>query len=108
MVLEALDRIREAEEKVESMRQKTREELIAYEQKKSASLKKQQEDSQEKVTTFLHEFEMKRTDELQKEKEILLKDAKNQDQEFREKYQKNKETMIDHVIERVKEIYGSQ
>lgn len=107
MVLEALDRIREAEDKVNGMRQAVKKEIRLYELKKSDEFKKRQEESQIKVTALLHELETQKYEQLQKEKEILLSEAKEQNQEFRQKYEKNKESIIDHIIERVKKIYGS-
>ena len=108
MVLEALDRIREAEDKVEEMRHIAKEEIRSYEQIKSDDFKKKQEESQAKVTALLHEIEGQKKEELQKEKDSLLSEANEQNQNFKEKYEKNKESIIDHVIERVKKIYGSQ
>ncbi|WP_207695910.1 V/A-type H+/Na+-transporting ATPase subunit G/H [Enterococcus sp. DIV0212c] len=108
MVLEALDKIRDAENSVEKMRQEAKEEIGAYEQKQAANFKKKQEQSQEKVKRLLHELERQKSEQLQKEKNILLSEAQEQNQEFEEKYKKNKESIIDHVIERVKKIYGSQ
>ncbi|MBO0422247.1 hypothetical protein BCR22_03990 [Enterococcus plantarum] len=108
MVLEALDRIREAEDKVEKMRQVAKEELGKYEKKKSEEFQRRQEKSQAKVTALLHELETQQNEQLQKDKEILLSEAKEQNQNFRAKYEKNKEAIIDHVIERVKKVYGSQ
>ncbi|WP_086313393.1 V/A-type H+/Na+-transporting ATPase subunit G/H [Enterococcus sp. 7F3_DIV0205] len=108
MVLEALDKIRDAEDNVEKMRQNAKDELNVYEQKKADDFKKKQEESQEKVKMLLRELETQKNEQLQKEKDILLSEAKIQNQDFREKYEKNKESIIDHVIERVKKIYGSQ
>ncbi|MEI5992105.1 hypothetical protein [Enterococcus crotali] len=108
MVLEALDKIREAEINVETMRQTVKTELDLYEQKKAEEFKQKQMVSQEKITALLHELETQKNAELQKEKDILLSEAKEQNQDFREKYEKNQESIIDYVIERVKKIYGSQ
>ncbi|ALS00434.1 hypothetical protein ATZ33_03315 [Enterococcus silesiacus] len=108
MVLEALDRIREAEADVERMRQTVKTELSLYEQKKAEKFKQKQVASQEKITVLLQELETQKNAELQKEKDILLSEAKEQNQDFREKYEKNKASIIDYVIERVKKIYGSQ
>ncbi|MGX7245266.1 hypothetical protein ACWOC1_10455 [Enterococcus quebecensis] len=108
MVLEALDKIRDAEEQVDQMRQTLKEELAMYEQKKATDLKKKQEVSQEKVTAVLQELETQKNEQLQKEKVVLLSEAKEQNLSFQEKYEKNKESIIDHVIEGVKTIYGSQ
>lgn len=108
MVLEALDKIREAEINVEAMRQTVKTELDLYEQKKAEEFKQKQVASQEKITGLLHELETKKNAELQKEKDILLSEAKEQNQDFREKYEQNQQPIIDYVIERVKKIYGSQ
>lgn len=108
MVLQALDKIREAEDNVKIMRQDAKEEVDAYEQKKAGDFKKKQEKSQEKITVLLHALEIQKKEHLQKEKDILLSEVKEQNLDFREKYGKNKEAIIDYVIERVKKIYGSQ
>lgn len=108
MVLEALDRIREAEDQVKKMRQAVKEEINGYEQEKVEELKRKQEESQEKIKRLLHELEEQKNEQLQREKFILLNEAQEQNQNFREKYEKNKDSILDHVIERVKKIYGSQ
>ncbi|OJG68671.1 hypothetical protein RV09_GL000070 [Enterococcus moraviensis] len=108
MVLEALDKIREAEEAVEKKRQAIKKEIDSYEQEKNAVFQKRQQESQVKIAHLLHEIEEQKTEQLQKEKSLLISDAQKQNQDFREKYEKNKEVVIDHVIERVKNIYGSQ
>ncbi|MBO0447135.1 V/A-type H+/Na+-transporting ATPase subunit G/H [Enterococcus sp. AZ170] len=108
MVLEALDKIREAEKDVEVMRQLVKEELTVYEQEKTDALKQKKEESQKKVTCLLQELETQKEQQLQKEKDLLLSEAKEQNQDFEKKYEKNKDSIIDYVIERVKEIYGSQ
>ncbi|WP_430601806.1 V/A-type H+/Na+-transporting ATPase subunit G/H [Enterococcus sp. DIV0724b] len=108
MVLEALDRIREAEDQVKKMRQAVKEEINGYEQEKVEDLKRKQEESQEKIKRLLHELEEQKNEQLQREKVILLNEAQEQNQNFREKYKKNKDSILDHVIERVKKIYGSQ
>lgn len=108
MVLEALDKIREAEENVEKLRQSAKAEINSYEQKQAENFKQKQAASQAKVTALLETLDTQNSQQLEAEKEILLSEAKKQDQDFREKYEKNKEKIIDHVIERVKKIYGSQ
>ena len=108
MVLEALDKIREAEDQVEKMRQAAKEEIGVYEQKKAIEFKNRQKKSQEKAKSLLHELESKQNEQLQNEKAVLLLEAQKQNQDFREKYENNRESIIDHVIERVKKIYGSQ
>lgn len=108
MVLEALDKIGEAEDRVTKMRQELKENLVSYEQEKAEIFKREQEESQAKVAKILRELEAQKEQQLQKEKVELLSEAKEQNKEFEEKYKKNKESIIDHVIERVKEIYGSQ
>lgn len=108
MVLEALDKIREAEESVEIMRQALKHELTLYEQEKTETLKHKKEKSQKKIMSLLQELEAQNEHQLQKEKDLLLSEAQEQNQDFKEKYDKNKESIIDYVIERVKEIYGSQ
>jgi V/A-type H+-transporting ATPase subunit G/H len=108
MVLEALDSIRDAEEKVETMRQAVKKEIAAYEQQKSQQFKQMQAVSQENVATLLQELEAQHAEQLEKEKMLLLNDAKKQNQTFRNKYEQNKDAIVDHIIERVKKVYGSQ
>lgn len=108
MVLEALDKIREAEESIKKMRQTAEKEISTYEQNKAIEFKKKQEDSQDKVNGLLQKLETQKNEQLQREKDVLLSEAKEQDQEFKEKYEKNHESLIDYVIERVKKIYGGQ
>lgn len=108
LVLEALNKIREAEENVEKMRQTAKAEVSAYEQKKAEEFKQKKAESQEKITDLLQTVETQKNEQLQKQKDILLSDAAEQTQEFKEKYEKNKDSIIDYVIERVKKIYGSQ
>ncbi|WYJ85261.1 V/A-type H+/Na+-transporting ATPase subunit G/H [Enterococcus sp. 12C11_DIV0727] len=108
LVLEALDKIREAEAHVEKMRQATKAEISTYEQTQAEKFKQKQVESQEKVTELLQTIESQQNEQLEKQKTILLSEAKKQTQEFKEKYGKNKDSIIDYVIERVKKIYGSQ
>ncbi|WP_245558655.1 hypothetical protein [Enterococcus caccae] len=108
LVLKALDKIQEAEKCVEKMRQAAKVEMNKYEQQKAEAFKRKQADSQEKVTTLLQTLESQKNEQLQKQKDLLLSDAKEQNQIFKEKYEKNKNSIIDLVIERVKTIYGSQ
>ncbi|MFD2305957.1 hypothetical protein [Enterococcus termitis] len=108
MVLEALDSIRDAEEKVEAMRQAVKKEITAYDQQKSQQFKQIQAASQENVATLLQELEAQHAEQLEKEKMLLLNDAKKQNQDFKNKYEQNKDAIVDHIIERVKQVYGSQ
>ncbi|GGC83813.1 hypothetical protein [Enterococcus wangshanyuanii] len=108
MVLEALERIQDAEKKVEEMRQTAQKEIMTYEQKKAQQFKQLQGESQEKVSKILQNQEMQLTEQLEQERILLLSEAKEQNQEFRNKYEQNKEAIVDHIIERVKKVYGSQ
>lgn len=108
MVLEALDKIRKAEASIKKMRQIAEKEISTYEQNKAIEFKKKQEDSQDKVNVSLQKLEKQKNEQLQREKDVLISEAKEQDQEFKEKYEKNHDSLIDYVIERVKKIYGGQ
>ena len=44
---------------------------------------------------------------LQLEKERLLDETKRTEQALHERYETNKEQVIDSIIERVKDVYGS-
>ncbi|MFD1899910.1 hypothetical protein GQR36_07295 [Enterococcus termitis] len=57
---------------------------------------------------MLQELEAQHAEQLEKEKMLLLNDAKKQNQDFKNKYEQNKDAIVDHIIERVKQVYGSQ
>lgn len=108
MVLEALEHIQDAEKKVEEMRQTAQKEILMYEQEKAQKFKQLQDGSQEKVSKMLQDREMQLSEQLEQERVLLLSEAKEQDQEFRNKYEQKKDAIVDHIIERVKKVYGSQ
>lgn len=108
MVLEALEQIRQAEEKVSELKRLSKDEIRQYEEQKMKEIKELQTASNQKVLALATELESSQTQQLEKERALLLQEATATEKRFQEKYQKNKEQMIDYIIERVKKVYGSQ
>lgn len=108
MVLEALEQIRKAEEKVGDLKGISKNEVRQYEEQKMKEIKELQAASNQKVVAISTDLENIQTEQLKKERELLVKEAEATEKRFQEKYQKNKNQMIDYITERVKKIYGSQ
>ncbi|MBL1226972.1 hypothetical protein [Enterococcus sp. BWR-S5] len=108
MVLDALEQIRQAEEQVQQMKKDVQQEMTDFEMKKNQEILQLQKSSQEKVKKLLQETEHFQQEQLKTEKDILLKDAEEQKKSFQSKYDGNKNQMIEYIVERVNELYGSQ
>ena len=108
MVLEALEQIRKAEEKVSDLKRVSKDEVRQYEEQKMKEIKDLQAASNQKVVAILDDLENIQTEQLKKERELLLEEAEATEKRFQEKYQKNKAQMIEYITERVKKVYGSQ
>lgn len=108
MVLDALEQIRQAEDQVQQMKKDVQQEMTDFETKKNQEILQLQKSSQEKVKKLLQETEHFQQEQLKTEKDILLKDAEEQKKSFQSKYDSNKNQMIEYIVERVNELYGSQ
>ena len=106
MVQEVLEQIKAAEDAVEEHRQQAKMNCRLYEEQKQerlAELRQESEEAEKVLTDSLATQEKM----LQLEKEQLLDETKRTEQALHERYEANKEQVIDSIIERVKDVYGS-
>ena len=92
MVQEVLEQIKAAEDAVEEHRQQAKMNCRLYEEQKQERLAELRQESEEAVEKVL-------TDSLATQEKML--------QALHERYEANKEQVIDSIIERVKDVYGS-
>lgn len=107
MVQEVLEQIKAAEDAVEEHRQQVKMNCRLYEEQKQERLAKLRQESEEAVEKVLTDSLATQEKMLQLEKEQLLDETKRTEQALHERYEANKEQVIDSIIERVKDVYGS-
>ncbi|EFT94623.1 hypothetical protein [Enterococcus faecalis] len=107
MVQEVLEQIKAAEDEVEEHRQQAKMNCRLYEEQKQERLAELRQESEEAVEKVLTDSLATQEKMLQLEKEQLLDETKRTEQALHERYEANKEQVIDSIIERVKDVYGS-
>lgn len=107
MVQEVLEQIKAAEDAVEEHWQQAKMNCRLYEEQKQERLAKLRQESEEAVEKVLTDSLATQEKMLQLEKEQLLDETKRTEQALHERYEANKEQVIDSIIERVKDVYGS-
>nr|WP_242550150.1 hypothetical protein [Enterococcus sp. MJM16] len=107
-VLEALEKIKSAEEQNERKKEKLVAELAAYETNKKQQLQKKREELRMDFSTVLSEREQVLSEELAAEEKDLNSHAEDAIKMMEKKYQEKKEQTIQKIIERVISEYGSQ
>lgn len=108
IVLEVLERIKQAEDALAAKRQHAQAEMQAYELAKQERLLQLKTASQEEIKRVLKKSQTLQAEILEQERQQLLAETETITQELQEQYEKNKAHVIEAVIERVKRIYGSQ
>ena len=107
MVQEVLEQIKAAEDAVEEHGQQAKMNCRLYEEQKQERLAELRQESEEAVEKVLTDSLATQEKMLQLEKEQLLDETKRTEQALHERYEANKEQVIDSIIERVKDVYGS-
>jgi DNA anti-recombination protein RmuC len=108
IVLEVLERIKQAEDALAAKRQHAQAEMQAYELAKQERLLQLKTASQEEIKRVLKKSQTLQAEILEQERQQLLAETETITQKLQEQYEKNKAHVIEAVIERVKRIYGSQ
>ena len=100
MVQEVLEQIKAAEDAVEEHRQQAKMNCRLYEEQKQERLAELRQESEEAVEKVLTDSLATQEKMLQLEKEQLLDETKRTEQALHERYEANKEQVIDSIIER--------
>lgn len=108
MVLDVLDKIKQAENQIEQQRQLAQKECQEYEAQKQAQLVQLKTESAQEIEKLQGNYIALQAELLQQERQQLLEEAEQTATVLNERYEKNKEQVIDEIIERVKDVYGSQ
>jgi len=107
-VLEALEKIKSAEEQNEREKEKLIAELAVYEANKKRLLQEKREELKINFSTVLSEREQELAAGLEAEEKELTSNAEEAIRMMEEKYMVKKEQTIQKIIERVISEYGSQ
>lgn len=107
-MLEALEKIKSAEEQNERVKEKLLADLTDYESEKKASLQKKRETLRSEFSTALSEREQILSQELETEEQELSRNAEDAITLMEENYHSKKQQTIDKIIERVISEYGGQ
>lgn len=107
-MLEALEKIKSAEEQNEREKEKLIAELTVYEANKKRLLQEKREELKINFSTFLSEREQELAAGLEAEEKELTSNAEEAIRMMEEKYMVKKEQTIQKIIERVISEYGSQ
>ncbi|MBO0457423.1 hypothetical protein JZO77_11840 [Enterococcus hulanensis] len=107
-MLEALEKIKSAEEQNEREKEKLIAELAVYEANKKQLLQEKREELKINFSTVLSEREQELAEGLEAEERELTSGAKEAIKMMEEKYMVKKEQTIQKIIERVISEYGSQ
>ncbi|WP_438845915.1 hypothetical protein [Enterococcus sp. AZ084] len=105
-VLEALEKIQQAEKANEQTMQKLHQELREYKQIKEAELNQFRIDQRKLLEQLLEEKKQAEQHQATAEKNKLNEDAKRLQSTVQEQYEKQRKQAVDAIIERVKETYG--
>ncbi|MDT2658821.1 hypothetical protein P7E02_03020 [Enterococcus hulanensis] len=107
-MLEALEKIKSAEEQNEREKEKLIAELTVYEANKKRLLQEKREELKINFSTVLSEREQELAAGLEAEEKELTSNAEEAIRMMEEKYMVKKEQTIKKIIERVISEYGSQ
>ncbi|MBO0411604.1 hypothetical protein JZO81_11070 [Enterococcus hulanensis] len=107
-MLEALEKIKSAEEQNEREKEKLIAELAVYEANKKRLLQEKREELKINFSTVLSEREQELAAGLEAEEKELTSNAEEAIRMMEEKYMVKKEQTIQKIIERVISEYGSQ
>ncbi|MBU5362828.1 hypothetical protein KQI58_17385 [Enterococcus raffinosus] len=107
-MLEALEKIKSAEEQNERKKEQLLAELTAYEASKKQMLQEKQEELRTNFSNALSEREQNLAQDLAAEEQILSRSAEEAIKLMEENYSSRKEQTIQKIIERVISEYGSQ
>lgn len=107
-MLEALEKIKSAEEQNEREKEKLIAELTVYEANKKRLLQEKREELKINFSTVLSEREQELAAGLEAEEKELTSNAEEAIRIMEEKYMVKKEQTIQKIIERVISEYGSQ
>ena len=107
-MLEALEKIKSAEEQNEREKEKLIAELTVYEANKKRLLQEKREELKINFSTVLSEREQELAAGLEAEEKELTSNAEEAIRMMEEKYMVKKEQTIQKIIERVISEYGSQ
>ncbi|WP_137664423.1 hypothetical protein [Enterococcus hulanensis] len=107
-MLEALEKIKSAEEQNEREKEKLIAELAVYEANKKRLLQEKREELKINFSTVLSEREQELAAGLEAEEKELTSNAEEAIRMMEEKYMIKKEQTIQKIIERVISEYGSQ
>lgn len=107
-MLEALEKIKSAEEQNERAKEKLLADLSDYESQKKESLQKKREALRSEFSAILSEREQVLAQELATEEQELSINAEDAIALMEENYHSKKQQTIDKIIERVISEYGGQ
>lgn len=107
-MLEALEKIKSAEEQNERKKEQLLAELTAYEASKKQMLQEKQEELRTNFSNALSEREQDLAQDLAAEEQSLSRSAEEAIKLMEENYSSKKEQTIQKIIERVISEYGSQ
>lgn len=107
-MLEALEKIKSAEEQNERKKEQLLAELTAYEASKKQMLQEKQEELRTNFSNALSEREQNLAQDLAAEEQSLSRSAEEAIKLMEENYSSRKEQTIQKIIERVISEYGSQ
>ncbi|EOH96243.1 hypothetical protein [Enterococcus pallens] len=107
-MLEALQRIKEAETKNEQLKQELQEKLQRAESERRQIVQEKKKQLQEESARIIAEREDSLRIQLEQENAALKKDAAAAKEQMQANYERLKETAVQKIIERVIVQYGSQ
>lgn len=107
-MLEALEKIKSAEEQNEREKEQLLAELSDYETNKKQSLQEKREELRSDFSKALTKREQVLADEMEAEELNLTRNAEEAIKTMEENYDSKKEETIQKIIERVISEYGSQ
>jgi V/A-type H+-transporting ATPase subunit G/H len=105
-LLEALEKIRQAEENNAQKAKKLQQELSEYATQKNKEIEALQAARRQQLTKLSEEKEQAEQQTLEAEKELLLKEAAEIRENLEKRYEQHQEQATNAIIERVKQLYG--
>lgn len=106
-MLEALERIKSAEEQNEQRKEQLMTELLTYEDSKKQSLQEQREQLRAEFSDVLAKREQVLAQKLETEEQDLARNAEEAIKLMEENYHSKQQETIQKIIERVISEYGS-
>lgn len=105
-MLEALEKIKQAEKENEQAMKKLQQELKDYKEAKAVELDQLRASQKQHLEQLLKEKKRAEQQKVIAEKNKLNEDARRLQSIVQEQYEKQRQQAVDAIIERVKETYG--